>query len=200
MVKKNIKKLIDKTIKEVWINEICKDYGNGHFLMEADIQCSLYYHLRRKLSSILEENNLYIYPEFYFKELRYYADLAICQMDMGIDTYLLSEKLTDVVAVIELKYGGGNSLSISEYIKTDIAKLKTYAHNLDYNCQYYFGVIYETECEWLHWFDKRSTNHWANGCLTELNAGYLDGEMYFEINSYNKMNIQQKRVQCDMIW
>lgn len=120
------------------------------------------------------------------------------EMDMSLSKTWLAEKLTDVAAIIELKYDSGNALSTSDYIKTDIPKLKNYIHSLNYNCQYYFGVIYETECEWLHWLDKRSSNNWANGRLTELNAGYLDETMYFEINSYNNTNLQQKKVPCNI--
>lgn len=59
-------------------------------------------------------------------------------------------------------------------------------------------MIYETECWWLHWFDKRSTNNWANGRLTELNAGYLDGKMHFEVNSYNNWNIGNESKLCNI--
>lgn len=196
MIKKAVKKEIDKAIKRIWITEICKEYGEGHFLLEASLQCSLYHHLRNWLNPLLDENNLYIYPEFYFNQLRYYADIAICEMDMSMETYYLHDRLTDIAAVIELKYGGS-----SDYIKTDIPKLKTYVQSLGYDCQYYFGAIDEkTERVRLPWLDRRSTNNWANGCFTELNAGYLNGTMYFEVNSYNNMNIQQKRVQCNFIW
>ena len=121
-------------------------------------------------------------------------------MDMTLEKKWLSEKMTDIAAIIELKYDGGNAMSTSDYIKTDMPKLKEYIRSLNYDCQYYFGVIYETDCEWLHWFDKRSTNNWANGRLTELNAGYLGETMYFEVNSYNNMNFQQKRTHCNVLF
>ncbi len=196
MIKRSVKKEIDKAIKRIWVTEICKEYGEGYFLLEASLQCSLYHHLRNWLQPILDENNLYIYPEFYFGQLRYYADIAICEMDMSMETYYLHDCLTDVAAIIELKYGGS-----SDYIKTDIPKLKTYVQSLGYDSQYYFGAIDErVDCGRLSWLDRRSTNNWANGCFTELNAGRIDGTMYFEVNSYNSMNIQQKRVQCNFTW
>lgn len=108
--------------------------------------------------------------------------------------------MTDIATIIELKYDGGNAMSASDYIKTDMPKLKEYVCSLNYNCQYYFGVIYETDCEWLHWFDKRSTINWANGRLTELNAGYLGETMYFEVNSYNNMNFQHKKTSCKLFF
>ncbi len=196
MIKKAVCKEIDKAIKNIWLSEICKEYGEGQFLLEASLQCSLYHHLQNYLKPLLEKNHLYIYPEFYFKELRYYADIAICEMDMSLETYYLHDRLTDVAAIIELKYGGS-----SDYIKTDIPKFKTYVQSLDYDCQYYFGAIDEkTERGHLNWLDRRSTNNWASGRFTELNAGYLNGSMYFEVNSYNQMNIQQKRQHCDFLW
>ncbi len=200
MIKLSIKKEIDKIIKEVWLDEICNDYGKGKLIKEASLQCSLYHHLQVKLENILQENNLYIYPEFYFKDLKYRADLAIVEMDMSKQTSYLSERMTDIATIIELKYDGGNAKTTSDYIKTDMPKIKQYVKSLPYNCQFYFGVIYETDCVWLHWFDKRSTNNWANGCLTELNAGYLDEQMYFEVNSYNGLNLQNKKVQCNILF
>lgn len=194
MIKKSVKKEIDRIIKEVWLNDICKEYGRGGLIKEASLQCSLYHHLQNRLGFILQENNLYIYPECYFKDLKYYADLAIVEMDMNNQALYLWNRMTDVAAIIELKYDGGNAKTTASYIQTDKAKIKEYVYNLPYDCQYYFGVIYETECEWLQWFDRRSTNNWANGRLTELNAGYLDGEMYFEVNSYNNWNFQNRKM------
>lgn len=196
MIKKSVKKEIDRIIKEVWLDDICKEYGRGGLIKEASLQCSLYHHLQNKLASVLQENNLYIYPEFYFKDLKYYADLAIVEMNMSGQALYLGDRMTDVAAIIELKYDGGNAKTTADYIKTDKPKIKEYVHNLSYDCQYYFGVIYETECVWLHWFDGRSINNWANGRLTELNAGYLDKEMYFEVNSYNKWNLQNQKRKC----
>ena len=193
MIKKSIRKEIDKVIKNIWLRNICTDYGNGFLIKEASLQCSLYHHLQNELNFLLQQNHLYIYPEFYFKELKFFADLVIVEMDMTLEKKWLSEKMTDIAAIIELKYDGGNAMSTSDYIKTDMPKLKEYIRSLNYDCQYYFGVIYETDCEWLHWFDKRSTNNWANGRLTELNAGYLGETMYFEVNSYNNMNFEAER-------
>ncbi len=145
MIKKSVKKEIDKIIKEVWLTDICKEYGRGGLIKEASLQCSLYHHLQNKLGSLMKENNLFLYPECYFKELNYFADLAIVEMDMSNEAEYLWDRMTDVAAIIELKYDGGNSQATADYIKTDKAKLKTYVEELSYECQYYFGVIYETE-------------------------------------------------------
>lgn len=198
MIKEEIKKEIDKIVKEVWLNEICNEYAKGALIKEASLQCSLYHHLQNRLQNILQENNLFIYPECYFKGLRYRADLAIVEMDMTKECSYLWDRMTDIAAIIELKYDSGTAKTTEDYIKSDKAKIKKYIDSLPYECQYYFGVIYETECRWLHWFDKRSTNKWANGRLTELNAGYLEGKMHFEVNSYNNWNIANESKLCNI--
>ena len=66
MIEKRVKKEIDKIIKEVWLDDICIDYGKGMLIKEASLQCSLYHHLQIRLAELLQDNNLYIYPEFYF--------------------------------------------------------------------------------------------------------------------------------------
>lgn len=71
MIKKNVRKEIDKAIKNIWLHNICTDYGNGFLIKEASLQCSLYHHLQNELNPLLQENQLYIYPEFYFKENSY---------------------------------------------------------------------------------------------------------------------------------
>lgn len=198
MIKKSVKKAIDKIIKDVWLEDICVDYGNGLLIKEASLQCALYHHLRLRLADILDENSLYLYPEFYLRDLKYRADLVIAEMNMDMPSAYLSDRVTDLTAVIELKYDGGNAKSTENYIKSDMPKLRQYFQRLPYDCQLYFGVIYETECEWLHWFDKRTTQNWGNGRLTELNAGRVKGETIFEVNSYNGMNDANKTKKCDI--
>ena len=48
----------------------------------------------------MAKNNLYLYPEFYFDQLHYFADLAIVQMDMGIEKEYIAERITDVAAAV----------------------------------------------------------------------------------------------------
>ena len=183
MISKSVIKEIDRTIQEIWLNNIAKDYSNHFLLKEDSLKCCFYYHLRRKLATILKENNLRIYPEYYFSELRYKADIAIVEIDPSCGADHLKNWVTKVAAVIELKYDGGNSERAVSWIKSDIQKMKSYIQS-GVQCQYYFAVIYETECEYLSWLDKRSTNHWAANYVTELDAGYLDGKMTFEVHSY----------------
>lgn len=39
-------------------------------------------------------------------------------MDMNSEQHWLSERLTDIAAIIELKFDGGNAASTSDYIKS----------------------------------------------------------------------------------
>ncbi len=65
-----------------------------------------------------------------------------------------------------------------------LKKLKDYVQKSKFQCPLYFAVIYEVECCWLHWLDKRSKNNWASGRVTELDAGWIDGIMNYEVHSY----------------
>ena len=199
MITGRLSREIDRTIKRVWLEGVREDYARGRLLREASLQTSLYHHLRSHLEPLLEGNNLFIYPEFYLPELKYRADLAIVQMDLSAGG-MLSSRVSGIAAIIELKFDVGTAQGTAGVIKADLQKLRQYAKQMDDHCQFYFGVIYETECAWLHWLDRRSTTHWADGRVTELNAGYLNGEMIFEINSYNHMGIQHKAAACPMLW
>lgn len=90
----------------------------------------------------------------------------------------------------------GGSIRTINWVRQDIFKMKDYAQK--YNSQLYLGIIYEHDCSCLNWMDKRSTNNWADGVVTELNAGWINEEFYFEVNSYNHMNLQHKSVVCDL--
>lgn len=198
MITKQTQQKIDQAIKHIWLHEINEDYGNGRLLREASLQSSLYHHLRVHLDPLLNRNNLFIYPEFYIHSMKYRADLAIVEIDMKTPGEL-SKRVTDIASIIELKFDGGLSQGVEDAIKADLQKMKQYSKQFTNTpCQFYFGAIYETECTWLHWLDRRSTSHWANGCMTELNAGYLNGEMIFEVNSYNHMNTQTQSIKCEL--
>ncbi len=191
MIKKSIIKEIDRTIKTVWKNNIQKDYWNEYLLREDSLKCAMYYHLRKNLDRLLRENHLRIYPEFYFQELKYRADIAIVELDEEKEYSWLGEGVTDVVALLELKYTSGRDGATINWIKNDLWKFKDYLKVAGLsNCQFYFGIIYESECAWLNWLDARSTNNWAKGRVTELDSGLMDGEIRFEVHSYNNMNTE----------
>jgi len=188
MISQNVLIEIDKAIKEIWLNEIVNDYGEGLLLKEDSLKCSLYHHMRNKLDYILKENNLRIYPEFYFKSLKYRADIVIVEIEENSDKEYLADMVKNVIAIIELKYDYGTDEQTMSVIKNDVWKIKDYIQTGKMLCQYYFGVIYENECVTLNWIDKRSSNNWAKGYVTELDAGIIDGEIWFEVNSYNGLN------------
>lgn len=184
---------IDRIIKSVWVKEIKRDYYNGALLYEDSLKCSLYFHLRKKLDRILKENNLRIFSEFTFPGLKYRADLVIVEIDpdwLVKDQYLKSAVIS-YVAIIELKFTGGSDLATERWIREDFHKFKRYFQEGELDCQFYFAIIYEVECSCLNWLDKRSTKKWANGRVTELDAGRIDGKMEFEVNSYNGLNYEE---------
>lgn len=191
MIKKSVLKEIDRTIKTIWKKDIQKDYWDEYLLKEDSLKCAMYYHLRKKLDKLLRENHLRIYPEFFFKELRYRADIAIVEIDEEMEYSWLGEVVTDVIALFELKCTRGKDAATINWIKTDLWKFKDYLNVAGLtDCQFYFTAIYESEREWLNWLDARSTNNWAKGRVTELNSGLINDEVLFEVHSYNGMNTE----------
>lgn len=193
MIKKRVQREIDKAIKDIWLTDICREYGESRFRVEADIQCSLYHHLRRRLDPLFRENGLYLYSEFYVPGQGHRGqkiDLAIFEMDMNLAARIEGCR-TGTAAIIELKYGGGD-----QWITSDFPKMRGYMDIFGRECQYYFGVIDLRELAYLNWLDGR--NRWARDCFTELNAGYLGGEMYFGVHSYNGLNprLEDRQVRC----
>lgn len=186
MIKKSVQKHIDATIKEIWMKNIPKDYREGYLINEDCLKMSLCYHLRRKLASVLRENNLRIYTEKYFPGMKKKPDIIIAEIrdEYPECSLYASIREEDVVAVLELKYRSDTAKSTSDWMKEDLQKLKAYVQKSKLQCQLYFAVIYEVECEWLHWMDGRSTNNWAAGRVTELDAGWIDGNIEFEVHSY----------------
>lgn len=187
LVDKSIIRLIDKTIKEIWVNEIKNDYDEYYLLKEDSLKNSLYFHIRSTLEDVLRDNNLRIYPEFYFPELKYRADLAIVQMNTESKNYYLKDRVSEVVVIFELKYvnASNNNEATEQWIMEDIKKFKRYVQEGQLNAQFYFAVIYENERKRMNWMDQRSSKHWAKGKVTELDAAIAGDEMWFEVNSYN---------------
>ena len=190
MVSKEVLTEIDRVIKEVWVKDIKKDYLNGALLREDSLKCGLYYHLRRRLDKLLRENNLRIFGEYTFPELKYRADLVIVEIGENWQDGYLKDAVTEIVAIFELKFTFGIDRATDEWVRADLRKFKGYLQSGNVDCQFYFGVIYEEECSVLTWIDRRSIapGKWGNGRVTELDAGLINGEMVFEVNSYNGLN------------
>ena len=186
MVKKTVTKEIDRVIKEIWMKNIPKDFNEDYLINEDSLKMAQCYHMRRKLSALLKENNLRIYTEKYFPEMRKKPDIIIAEVKKEYKENNLYDSIhpENVAALIELKFKGDMSQSTANWIREDLKKLKEYANYSGLSCPLYFGVIYEVDCEWLHWFDKRSTTNWAAGRVTELDAGWIGDKFLFEVNQY----------------
>ena len=135
MISQNVLIEIDKAIKKIWLNEIVSDYDEGLLLKEDSLKCSLYHHMRNKLDYILKENNLRIYPEFYFKSLKYRADIAIVEIEENCDKEYLADMIKNIIAIIELKYDYGSDEQTISMIKKDVWKIKDYIQNGKMLCQ-----------------------------------------------------------------
>ena len=104
MIKKRVMKEIDRSIKTIWKKDIQKDYLEEYLLREDSLKCAMYYHLRKKLDKLLRENHLRIYPEYYFKELKYRADIAIVEINDEMEYSWLGEQLKDDIHNMAAKY------------------------------------------------------------------------------------------------
>ncbi len=185
-VKKSIVKKIDQTIKEIWEKNIPKDFEDGYIINEDCLKMCMCYHLRRKLAVLLKENRLRIYTEKYFPNIKKKPDIIIAQIKDNFTENSLYESIheEDVVVLLELKFVNSTAQSTADWVKKDLRKLKYYVQKSKLNCPLYFAVIYEVECYWLYWMDRRSTKNWAAGRVTELDAGQIEGTMKFEVHSY----------------
>lgn len=179
---------IDRIIKETWIREIKKDYAMGWLRLEYGLQSCMFFHLRKKLAKVLKENSLRIYTEYYFPKTKQRADMVIAEVDPA-DSY----NVKDIIALFEFKYTYATDDETTQWVMKDIRKFKIYLQkeNLE-NTIFYFGVIYEADCgdiDGIRWItDKRVTQNWASGRLTELDAGKINGKMAFGVNSFNGLN------------
>lgn len=190
---------IDKAIKELWVEDIAADYDSHRLLKEDCLKNCIYYHLRRRLGDdFLKENRLQIFTEFNDGPLHgtgKRADVAIVKlMPEGKDGYSshLRNYIEDVVAIIELKHKNGQSAT--EEIYKDFQKLKDYIQKDKIDCQYYEGIIHEVQWGEKAWLDKRSSNNWARGKVTELVASYNeDYEIEFDVFSYNELNTEMNK-------
>lgn len=188
----SVESIIDREIKALWKEDIAADYDTYRLLKEDCLKNCFYYHLRRRLGDdFLEENRLQIFTEFNDGPLRgtgKRADIAIVKlMPEGEDGYPghLRNYIEDIITIIELKYKNGQSAT--EEIYKDFQKIKNYIQQDNIDCQFYEGVIHEYQWERKSWLDKRSTNNWARGKVTELVASYNeDYEMEFDVFAYNQ--------------
>ena len=172
----NINELIDRTLVDIWVNEIPKDYKNEWLLQEDTLKCSIYLHLRNKLGKIFEDNGIRIYTEFTsepFADAHKKPDIVIAKMKLDNDYNYLGEAVEEILAVIEVKYKTG--FSSSKTIYNDYEKMKYYAQELGVTAKLYMATIWEYEDDPTAWEENES---WTRGRLTELNASYIRDSDY----------------------
>lgn len=184
-MKRNIVKIIDKTIKYIWKHEIAKDYDKGWLLREDTLKNAIYYHLRKKLGSFFDRNDIRIFTEFtdvVFRKNGYRPDIVIAKVNFECDSKYYGDSIQELLCVIELKYKSGFN-PVNDIYK-DYEKLKTYVNELNIDCNLYMATIWEYEDDETLWERKNAAR--AKGTLTELNASYERGtkDMRFYIGEH----------------
>jgi hypothetical protein len=171
-MKKEIVNEILEIICDIWKKNICQDYSNEILLNEDTLKCSFYYHLRRKLGKLINENNLCIFTEYNeseFKELGYRPDMVIVKKKEKCETNYIIDSIEEAVIAIEFKFKGKYDY---DSICTDREKIKNYIKLIGDNCYYIMAVIQETYNPNPYWFDSRQANNWAKNRVVELVASY----------------------------
>ena len=100
----------------------------------------------------------------------------------------MSEFVTTGESRIVTAHGifNSNDEATDQWIMDDIRKFKRYIQDGKVNAQFYFAVIYENERKRMNWMDQRSSQHWAKGRVSELDAAIVGDVMQFEVHSYNR--------------
>ena len=184
---------IDRTIKEVWINEIKNDLSNSYILYEDTLKNAFYFHLRNKLSDLMEDNNIRIFTEFHDGKLatKYVrADIAIVKIGDSKNDHIRNN-IDRIYSIIELKHKGAQ-VSIDPFI-SDVEKSIKYIKDKDLKeIQFYLGFIHEGEFSTgeISWLEDKKQERMVQGRLTELSACYYEDQddMMYTIISYNDMN------------
>lgn len=171
---------IDTAIRDIWENEIKEDYLNGNIFREDTLKNCIYYHLRKRIGKFLEKNNLKLYTEYYCPKSKYRADMAIVHVDpwsQENEEHSLMDSFKEIV-LFELKFKEHNNQTEKD-VRKDIQKIKNYLNK--YPCYYYFIVIYEGEDDTIFWMNQEDLA-WTKNFVTELAAGYVNGELSFQAN------------------
>ncbi len=183
MLTRDLIRLIDRTITDIWENEIKSDYEMGWLLKEDTLKNALYFHLRSKLGTVFEYNDVRIFTEFTdceFKGEGYRPDMVIARVNMNAPSEYWGDDVNECLAVIEIKNKRG--LHSTSTIYHDYKKLKHYAKKIGVSANLYMATIWEYEDEATTWESENAA--WAKGRLTELNASYKkesDYEMQFYV-------------------
>ncbi len=182
---KKVLKEIDNAIKYIWKYDIKKDYEDYSLLREDTLKNALYFHLRTKIGSLLDEHNIKIFTEFNldkFRNTNYRPDMVLIQLDTETEHSSLEDCIKEYVCIIELKFKGAFT-NIPDLIYKDYDKIRHYIENMDLNCpKYYMATIWEEYPDSKQWLDNES---WAKGLVTELNADFNSkGNMQFYVKEH----------------
>ena len=167
-----LENLIDRAIISIWKEDIPHDYKQRYLLREDTLKNAMYHHLRDKLGSLFEANDIRIFTEFTdceFQNRGYRPDIVIAKVDMSNNVDYWGNTITRSLAVLELKYKQGSNSAIKS-IEADYVKLRQYISDLNIGCRLYMATILEQEREDEPWLNNEPA--WAKGQLTELNASY----------------------------
>ncbi len=154
MIKQEILYQIDTAIKYIWTYAIKLDYDKDYLLKEDTLKNALYFHLRNKLSALLEKHNLRIFTEFntdIFRGTGYRPDMIVAQIKDEAEGFL-GDCIEDYACIIELKFKG--SFQGAEDILEDYDKIRHYIEDLKINCNYYMATIWEYEDKATSWTRK----------------------------------------------
>ena len=178
---------IHNTIKYIWEYDIPKDYISQLLMKEDTFKNALYFHIRTRLSALLEKYNIMIFTEFdtdKFRKTGCRADLILAQMNFDKEEEFWGDCVENYICIFELKFKGDYKTA-SEDIWKDYDKMKYYIEELDLGdyCHYYVATIWESYPDSKWWLPKDTL--WAKGRLTELNADYNSkDEMSFYIKEH----------------
>lgn len=175
MMSKEIIEGIDSIIKDVWLEDLKKDYAENHLLKEDSLKNAFYFHLRMRLGeSFLRKNNIRIFTEYYIDGER--IDLVIAEIDpLKATEYYLADCVKNVIAVVEMKYK--NTHTNKSVLYQDVNKVLSFIEGWGNNTKHYLAFIHEK------YYKARDVSNWINkeqaiivkGKVTELYA-YLDAD------------------------
>lgn len=166
---------IHRALLAIWQEEISIDYDSGWLLKEDTLKNALYFHLRKRLEKMFDDNDIRIITEFTdgeFVRSGFRPDMVIARVDMDSTARYWGNAVTKCLAVIEIKYKNG--FAANKCIYADYEKLKKYIEVLGSTVRLYMATIWECEDDPTPWLDKDAP--WAKGRVTELNASYARGE------------------------
>ena len=170
---------IDSMIRYVWENEMPKDYEEGWLLKEDTLKNSLYFYIRKHLEPIMEKHDLRIYTEYKIAKEPYRADLVIAKlkpMEQRAESEYLLDTIEEIPILMELKYKAW-APDMESVIRKDVEKIRNYISR-NVASHYYLVTIFEAEEDDVFFIDgMRDT--WAKGKVTELAAGYINGDLCF---------------------